>query len=262
MITDFSNRIALVTGCLGGIGDEICALLAEAGATVIGADLAKEGGAWPSRQQKRCVYRQLDVTNEDSWRELAVWVEREYGALDVLVHNAGIALVDLIENMPIDDWYRQMAVNAAGPFLGTKAFVKLMSEAGTKCPYGSAIVMVSSIAGLVGTPLSAGYSATKGAVRLFTKSAALEFASLQYPVRVNSVHPGVVRTAMLDGIRKRYSDEDISGSIGEAVSRIPRPLGRAATPNDIAKAVRFLASDEAGYMNGSELVVDGGFTAS
>lgn len=262
MILDLENRVALVTGCLGGIGSEICKLLAEAGATVIGVDLPEQSGHWPEYYPELCSYRQLDVTDEAAWNTLATSVAKDYGALDILVHNAGVAVIDKVEDMKIEAWRKQMAVNADGPFLGTKAFMMLMNETGMKRPFGTSIVMISSVAGLVGTPFSAGYSATKGAVRLFTKSAAVEFSALRYKIRVNSVHPGVVETGMIEEIRERYVEVGISSSVEEAARRTPKAMGRTANPNDIAKAVRFLASDEAGYMNGSEVVVDGGFTAN
>ena len=261
MISNLQGRVALVTGCLGGIGNATCALLAEAGATVIGADLPADPGEWPEHHGDHIAYRPLDVTSETAWNTLADTIRRDHGVLDILVHNAGIAAIDKIEDTSLDQWKRVMAVNVEGPFLGTRALRGLLNETGASRPFGASIVMVSSIAGLVGAPFSACYSASKGAVRLFTKSAAIEFASLGYKVRVNSVHPGVVETGMIDAIRERYVESGIFASVEQAKKGTAVPGIRNATPDDIAKAVRFLASDEAGHMNGSEVVVDGGFTA-
>lgn len=154
-----------------------------------------------------------------------------------------------------------MAINVEEPFLGTKYCLPLLRRTGAERPFGASIVNVSSIASIVGTAYSSCYNASKDAVRLFTKSAAVEFSSLGYPVRVNSVHPGVVQTAMMDQINDRYVETGVASSNETATRRMPRPLlGRTVLPADIAKAVRFLASDESGYMNGAELVVDGGYT--
>jgi NAD(P)-dependent dehydrogenase (short-subunit alcohol dehydrogenase family) len=260
MIADLEGRTALVTGCLGGIGGASCKALAEAGATVIGADLSKEGADWVMAAQGR--YLNLDVSSEDGWSRLVSHVEREFGQLDILVNNAGITAIDRIEATSLDDWRRMMATNVEGTFLGTKACLPLLRRTGELRPFGAAIVNISSIAGIVGIPYSACYSASKGAVRLFTKSSALEFSHIGYKIRVNSVHPGVVQTPMADEINARYVETGLMSSSEKAVARMPRPLlGRTAIPDDIAKAVRFLASDESGYMNGTELIVDGGFTA-
>jgi NAD(P)-dependent dehydrogenase (short-subunit alcohol dehydrogenase family) len=136
-----------------------------------------------------------------------------------------------------------------------------MRRAGAKRPFGASIINISSIAGLRGISLSSGYCATKGAVHLFTKSTAIEFAALRYNIRVNSVHPGVVQTPMIDQIMERYVELGVSPDSASAKKSMRPPLRRLADPIDIAKTVRFLASDEAGYMTGAELVVDGGLTA-
>ena len=262
MTGNLVGRTALVTGCLGGIGSETCRLLAEAGATVIGCDLAADSGDWLGEYASRCAYRPLDVTSEEGWNTLAEEIAIQHGALDILVNNAGMVLIDKLEDTSLNDWRKVMAVNVEGAFLGTKACLDLMRRTGETRPFGTSIVNISSINGIVGAPLITCYSASKGAVRLFTKSVALEFASSRYRIRVNSVHPGVVETPMVEYILERHVEDGRFADVEQARAHTRRPMfGRTALPNDIGKAVRFLASDESGYMNGTELVVDGGFTA-
>ena len=170
----------------------------------------------------------------------------ELGALDILVNNAGIAALGSAEDTTLEDWRRVMAVNLDGVFLGTRAGIRAMKQR------GGAIINISSVAGKVGFRASATYSATKGAVKLMTKSVALECAD--QGIRVNSVHPGIIQTNMAaQGL------EDNSANAEAILASIP--AGRLGDPRDIANCVLFLASDEAAYVNGAELVVDGGYTA-
>jgi len=258
MTGSLEGRIALVTGCTGGIGSEISRQLAEAGATVIGADLPAEAGGWQGAS-----YLSLDVTDEASWQSAIGAVEAQYGRLDVLVHVAGIVVVEKMENTTIEQWRGQMAVNVDGPFLGTKVAAQLLKRSGESLPHGASVVVISSVAGKIGSPLHVGYCASKGAVTLFVKACAMEFSALGYKVRVNSVHPSGVKTGMVDHILQRIVDNGFASSVEEAAAGLApaHPIGRMADPIDVAKTVRFLASDEAGYMHGSELIVDGGFTA-
>lgn len=258
MTGSLEGRIALVTGCTGGIGSEISRQLAEAGATVIGADLPAEAGGWQGDS-----YLSLDVTDEVSWQSAIGAVEAQYGRLDVLVHVAGIVVVEKMENTTIEQWRKQMAVNVDGPFLGTKVAAQLLKRSGASLPHGASVVVISSVAGKIGSPLHVGYCTSKGAVTLFVKACAMEFSALGYKVRVNSVHPSGVKTGMIDHILQRIVDNGFAASVEEAAAGLApaHPIGRMADPIDVAKTVRFLASDEAGYMHGSELIVDGGFTA-
>lgn len=262
MIGSLARRVALVTGCTGGIGAEISRALAEAGATVVGADIPAEAIDWQNGIAGSR-YHQLDVTSEADWQRVIAAVERDFGALDVLVHVAGIVVVEKMEKTSLEDWRRQMAVNVDGPFLGTKAAADLMRRTGAERPFGSSVVIISSVAGINGAPLHTGYCASKGAVRLFGKAAALEFSALGYKIRVNTVHPSGVRTGMVDHIMRRFVENGFAKSVEEATANtlLAHPMGRMADPIDIAKAVRFLASDESGYMHGSELIVDGGYSA-
>ena len=262
MISSLEGRVALVTGCTGGIGRSICHTLAEVGATVVGADLPADGGDWDDGIEKSD-YVQLDVTGEASWKNAIAHVDKTYGRLDTLIHVAGIVVVDKLETTSLADWRKQMAVNVDGVFLGTQAAVSLMNRTGQDLPHGSSIIVISSVAGLIGSPLHTGYCASKAAVNMFAKASALEFSALGYKVRFNSVHPSGVKTGMVDHIFQRFVDCGFAESVEEVAAGMApaHPIGRMADPIDIAKAVRFLASDEARYMHGSSLVVDGGFTA-
>lgn len=262
MIGSLKGRVALVTGCTGGIGAVISRALAEAGATVVGADIPAEAGDWRA-SVAGSRYLQLDVTSETGWEQAIRSINDTEGALDILVHVAGIVVVEKLENTTLDQWRRQMAVNVDGPFLGTKAAADLMRRTGADRPFGSSIIIISSVAGLGGAPLHTGYCASKGAVRLFGKAAAIEFSALGYKIRVNTVHPSGVRTGMVDHIMQRFVENGFAESVeaATAATLTAHPMGRMADPIDIAKAVRFLASDESGYMHGSELIVDGGYSA-
>lgn len=258
MIGSLEGRVALVTGCTGGIGSEISAALAEAGATVIGADLPASAGSWSAGE-----YLPLDVTDEASWQSVVGAVEQKHGRLDVLVHVAGIVVVEKLENTTLDQWRKQMAVNVDGLFLGTKAAAQLLRRSGETLPHGASVIVISSVAGKIGSPLHVGYCTSKGAATLFVKACAMEFSALGYKVRVNSVHPSGVKTGMVDHILQRFVDNGFAKSVEEAAAGLApaHPIGRMADPIDVAKVVRFLASDESGYMHGSELLVDGGYTA-
>jgi NAD(P)-dependent dehydrogenase (short-subunit alcohol dehydrogenase family) len=258
MIGSLDGRIALVTGCTGGIGSAISQALKEAGATLVGADLPADAGQWQGD-----AYFPLDVTDEASWRSVVAGVEERFGRLDVLVHVAGIVVVEKMEHTTVEQWRKQMAVNVDGPFLGTKAAAQLLRRSGETLPFGASVIVISSVAGKIGAPLHVGYCASKGAATLFVKACAMEFSALGYKVRVNSIHPSGVKTGMVDHILQRIVDIGFAGSVEEAAAGLApaHPIGRMADPIDVAKAVRFIASDEAGYMHGSELIVDGGFTS-
>jgi len=242
-----ANKIVLVTGAAGGIGRAICALFAAEGARVAASDLAAPGDIEGAEMALA-----LDVTRESDWAAALSQVAERLGPLDLLVNNAGVALTKDLEATTLDEWRQVMAVNLDGTFLGTKAAIGAMKESG-----GGAIVNLSSIAGIVGAPMLAAYSAAKGGVRNFTKSAALHCAEQGYEIRVNSLHPGFTDTAMLDGIAGALGD---TGAVKDKMAR-RQPLGRLAEPQEIARAALYLASDEAAYMTGAELVLDGGFTA-
>lgn len=245
-MTRLANKIVLVTGAAGGIGREICTLFAAEGASVAASDLTAP------EVEGATLALALDVTEETAWAEAVAAVVARFGRLDILVNNAGIALAKDLEETTLAEWRRVMAVNLDGAFLGTKAAIAAMKTTG-----GGAIVNLSSVAGIIGTPILAAYSASKGGVRSFTKTAALHCAERCYNIRINSLHPGFTDTAMVD---------DLAGSLGdtkEVKAKLAKrqPMKRLATPAEIARAALYLASDDAAYMTGAELVLDGGYTA-
>ncbi len=185
-------------------------------------------------------------------------IQGKYDRLNILVNNAGIALGGSITELSLLDWRRLMAVNLDGVFLGTKHAIPIMQ----KSPGGS-IVNVSSASGMVGAPTSAAYSASKGGVRLFTKAVALECAQASHKIRVNSIHPAAVATPMFEKVPNWNDFVNQMGGLEGAWKKIAEstPLGRVAQPHEIANAILFLASDASSYMTGSELIIDGGFTA-
>jgi NAD(P)-dependent dehydrogenase (short-subunit alcohol dehydrogenase family) len=261
------GKVVLVTGAGRGIGAAVCRRLAVAGATVLVSDLeeadARQVTDAITGSQGHAIALRLDVTSEVDWRGAVRLAEERLGGLDVLVNNAGIALARSTERTGLDDWRRITAVNLDGVFLGTRACLGLLRQRAPRWPGGAAIVNVSSIFGMVGSEAAAAYSATKGAVRVYTKSTALEFARAGYRVRVNSVHPGFIETSMGEGAMETLIERGLAKDRDEAHTLLARfhPIGRLGTPEDVAAAVNFLASDDAAFVTGAELAVDGGYTA-
>ena len=209
-------------------------------------------------------YVHLDVTREEDWTAAVDLATGRFGKLDILVNNAGVFIGKSIEEISLDEWNRLVAVNMTGVFLGTKLAAPALRDAAKASEHGSAIVNLASIAGLVGSQLDPLYSMTKGGVTLFTKSAALEFGRKGYRIRVNSIHPGVIQTDMGEQTfiaRAQRTGSNDPAPVRQQVSELV-PWGRLGVPLDIAKGIVFLASDDAAYMNGAGLVVDGGFTAA
>jgi 3(or 17)beta-hydroxysteroid dehydrogenase len=262
------DKVALISGAARGIGGEAAKLMAQAGAKVIVADVLDE----PGRQMVAAIkaaggeaeYIHLDVTDEQEWTAAINLATSKFDKLDILVNNAGVFIGKSIEDISLDEWNRLVAVNMTGVFLGTKLAAPALREAAKSSEHGSAIVNLASIAGIVGSQLDPLYSMTKGGVTLFTKSAALEFARKGYRIRVNSIHPGVIQTDM--GEQTFFARAQRTGGNDTAPARQTVtdsvPWGRLGVPMDIAKGILFLASDDAGYMNGAGLIVDGGITAA
>ena len=248
------SKVALITGGASGIGLATARLFVSEGATVVLTDrdrsTADAAQAAFSRRAKICL---LDVTREDHWTAVTDAVVAEFGRLDVLVNSAGVALLRDIETTTLDEWRALMAVNLDGTFLGCKHAVRVMKERG-----GGSIVNMSSVAGLIGNGNLAAYSASKGGVRLLTKSVALHCARKGYNIRCNSVHPSFVETPMLRGmIAAGRNPAKMEANYTSAA-----PLGRLAQPVEVARTILFLASDELAFTTGAELVVDGGLTAA
>lgn len=248
------GKVALITGSARGLGAETARLFATEGAKVAVSDIDGPGAealAAELRGQGRdAIGFVQDVASEEGWAEALEQVTRHLGPLDILVNNAGILLVRPIADTSLDDFRRVQAINVEGVFLGTKfAFAAMGAR-------GGAIVNLSSIAGLMGSPFHIAYNASKGAVRLMTKSAAMEAAAFGWPIRVNSIHPGLMATDMT---RIHYGLGVDNAATDRILSLIPS--ARFGTTQDIAEAALYLASDAASYVNGAELVVDGGWMA-
>jgi NAD(P)-dependent dehydrogenase (short-subunit alcohol dehydrogenase family) len=249
------GKIALVTGAARGIGRACAETLAREGAVVIATDIDDAAGtevvATIEAAGGRARFLHHDVADHAQWRTVIEDVRAREGALHVLVNNAGIAWAGSIIEMPLDAWYRQQSINVDGVFFGIQVGVPLMRDSG-----GGSIVNMSSVAGLEGAASLAAYCATKGAVRLLTKAVAKESAGAGWNIRVNSVHPGVIETDIWRSIVPAGTNMDING-----IAALGVPGGHAGTPQDIANGVLYLASDEARYMNGAELVIDAGLSA-
>ena len=251
------SKVTLITGGAAGLGLASAEACAREGAAVIITDVNVAGGeAQASRllgEGLQVKFKRQDVTSEDEWIKTVDEVVSEYGKLDVLVNNAGIGKIVPIEQETLEGWRRTQAINMEGVFLGTREAIRVMKS------HGGSIINISSIEGIIGEPLVPAYNASKGGVRIFTKSAALHCAREGYGIRVNSVHPGYVGTAMVVDAVSVLPAEEAQAFLQDLLTRIP--LGRLGEPEEIANTVLFLASDESSYMTGSELVVDGGYTA-
>ena len=243
------GKVALISGGARGQGEVEAKLFAQEGAKVVFGDILDDEGRQVEAAIRQAggeaTYVHLDVTEEADWQEAVQTAVSAYGKLDVLVNNAGILRRDGIEETSKELWDTILAVNATGVFLGTKHAIPEMRKAG-----GGSIVNISSISGMIALGGPA-YNASKGAVRVFTKVTAVHHAGDN--IRCNSVHPGPVRTPMTEST---YSDPDMLAQRLQSM-----PLGRIGTSEDIAYGVLYLASDEAAYVTGSELVIDGGYTA-
>ena len=257
MTLRLEGKIALVTGGGSGIGRATCLKLAAEGATVVVSDVNEKGGRGTVSAIEaaggRATFYIHDVTAEEAWLEVLDGIEADHTELNVLVNNAGLYKRGSLDEMTLIEFRALSAVNIDGVFLGLKYGGRLMKKTGT-----GSIINLSSGAGIVGSPGAVGYCATKGAVRLMTKAAALEFAREGTKVRVNSVHPGFIWTPMGDQVI-----HEIGGDFDRRREQLTRaiPLREWADPADIANGIAFLASEEARYMTGSELVIDGGVTA-
>ena len=244
------DKVVIVTGGARGMGAATARRYTAEGAKVVIADVLVKGGEALEVELREggydATFMPLDVTDEEQWIQVIEATENRYGHLDILINNAGIFPMANLDQTDLDLWNRVQRVNSTGVFLGIEYGAAAMRRNG-----GGSIVNLSSIAGIVGTALAAAYHASKGAVRLLTKAAALEYA--HNGIRVNSVHPGVIETPMTE---KLMADQVVGAAIIAA-----HPLGRAGKPEEVVNATLFLASDEASFITGTELVVDGGYTA-
>ncbi len=240
------GKVALISGGARGQGaTEAELFISEGASVVIGDVLDDEGKATAERLGSSCKYVHLDVTLEEDWSAAVAATVDEFGTPDVLVNNAGIFIIRPIAMTTLEDYERVIKINQTGVFLGIKAVGPLMCDAGK-----GSIINISSVAGLKGTAGTIAYSASKWAVRGMTKCAANEYAG--FGVRVNSVHPGIIDTLMLQEFEQWGAREAVRDAI---------PMGHETGPETVAKLVLFLASDESDYSTGSEFVVDGGMVA-
>jgi 3(or 17)beta-hydroxysteroid dehydrogenase len=243
------GKVAIVTGGVSGIGRETVKVLCAEGARVMIADVAEPAGRELAAElgQGAC-FQSLDVRSEAQWKAAVASCVARWGRLDVLVNNAGIngsSQHQWPDSIDLEEWRKVQAVNVEGVLLGCKYAIPAMRDTGS-----GSIVNLSSMAGIVGTPNLTGYGASKAAVYQISKTVALHCARRKYPVRCNSVHPGMIKTQQLSV----FTPEELE------VRRAAIPLGDFGTPRDVALAILFLASDESRYITGSRIVVDGGVT--
>jgi len=252
------GKVSIVTGSAMGIGEATANLFAEEGSKVVVADMDVVNGERVVKNIKNkggeAIYLKLDVTKENEWKNVVEETIKKYGLLTVLVNNAGISIAKDVEETTIEEWNRIMSVNATGVFLGTKYAIKAMKDNGQPC----SIINRSSIDGQIAEAGLFAYCASKGAVTILTKSAALACGKKGYKIRVNSVHPGYVHTKLTEEEAKGYgySPEEYFEKVGRL-----HPIGFIGKPIDIAYLDVFLASDESRWVTGAEYVIDGGWTA-
>ena len=244
------GKVALISGGARGMGATEAKMFAREGAKVVIGDVLEEEGRQTEAEINEtggeCLFVKLDVTSEAEWQQAVATTIARFGKLDILVNNAGIFRGNRVEDTTSEEWDQVMDINAKGVFLGTKHSIPEMRKAG-----GGSIVNISSVAGLVGNPYSSAYNASKGAVRLLTKSTAIQYA--KDGIRANSIHPGVIVTPMTQDVVNDPSFREFRLAAN--------PISRLGQPADIAYGALYLASDESSFVTGSELVIDGGWTA-
>jgi 3(or 17)beta-hydroxysteroid dehydrogenase len=262
-----AGKIAVVTGAAAGIGRATALALAREGACVVATDIEGKGARAVVAEMLSSGLRHMSLTHdagdEPSWKGVIDAVLGEFGRLDILVNNAGIGPSKSLLDTSLADWHAVLRINLDGVFLGTRMGVEAMRPLPSRprrCP--GSIINISSILGLVGSPETAAYSASKGGVRLLTKTVALECAEKGWQVRVNSVHPGFISTPMNQATVERLAQA--AGTDEETQRKMLsdlQPVGRMGTADEVAAGILYLASDESGFMTGAELVLDGGYTA-
>jgi NAD(P)-dependent dehydrogenase (short-subunit alcohol dehydrogenase family) len=261
------GKVALVTGGAKGLGAAIARTLAQAGARVLVTDVLEAEGrrvvAGIEAGGGTAGFLRHDVTDEAQWQAAVAMAIERYGRLDVLVNNAGIEVPALLADCTVESFRRTLDVNVTGVFLGLKHAIRAMAPGGAS-GHGGAIVNLSSVAGLIGAVAHSAYCASKGAVRLLTKAAAVECGRLATGIRVNSLHPGVIETDMGSNFIQGFVDLGLAPSREASAAAVLalHPLGRFGEPEDVANAVLYLASDASKWVTGAELSVDGGIAAS
>lgn len=256
---DLTGRKAFVTGGAQGLGEGMAKALAAAGATVVIADVSEDGAATAAALGEGHGFVRLDVTDESQWESAIAEAIGHLGGLDILINNAGIEITSLCTDVRVEDVRRMLDVNILGTVLGVKHGFAAMRPGGA-AGNGGVIINIASVAATIAFPAISVYSATKSAVDRLTRVAAMESGKLGYGVRVNCVYPGLVPTAMGAGLANDMAELGLYPSADEAVGAVVglTPAGRLGTVEDIADAVAFLASDEARFITGIGLPVDGG----
>lgn len=249
--------IAVVTGAAGGIGREVVRAMKAAGATVIATDLKDTADIEGADH-----YLRHDVASEADWRTVEALVRDKYGRIDALVNNAGFSIVTKFEETPLSAFHKVNAVNVDSAIIGTQILLDLLRKGGEARPSGASVINFSSIGGLRGAAFNSAYCVSKAAIMMLSKCLGAEFAALGYNIRVNSVHPGGIRTPMLASIMDRYVELGAAPSreAAEAGVNINHPIGRLGRPEEMAGGVVFLASSASSFMTCDELVMDGGFS--
>src|ERR1700677_5133020 len=250
------GSVALITGAAGDVGRALCAAFNEAGAEGIATDIREI----PDECAK--VRFKHDLTSPDDWQRVTGEIEQRHGRLDCLINNAGIVVTEKLEDTTLEQWRHVLAVNLDSVHIGLLATLPLLKAGGAQRPGGASVVHVCSVGGLRGLPFSGAYTASKGGLTIVTKTAALEYATLGYPVRVNSIHLGGVDGEMLEGVWQRRIELGAVATIEEAriASYRNNPLGRLVKPEEVAGPVVFLCSPQASFITGAELAIDGGWT--
>lgn len=253
-----SDKICLITGAANGLGEATAKLLAQEGAAVVLTDIDVTKGEQLAQEIRdsgaQALFIQHDVTCEEDWTKVISQTLAKFGKLDVLVNNAGGGTYNDVETLSLADWKAIIALNLDSTFIGTQLAIKTMKESG-----GGSIINMSSVGGLVGSPNLVAYSAAKAGVKLFTKSVAIHCGAQNYNIRVNTVHPGLIKTE--SGMEMASKATGMSPQEAETAFAAMHPIGRIGKPIEIANMVLFLASDESSFATGGEFVVDGGYTA-
>lgn len=253
------DKIAMLSGGAVGIGAASAGLLAREGASVVVTDINDSAGEETAEAIRtdggEALYLHHDVTDEQQWESVYATAVERYGRVDIVVNNAGLGIGGAPEDQTLEDWRKLMAVNLDAIFLGTKHALRTMKA--HKPATGGSIINLSSIEGIVGDPNLGAYNASKGGVRLYTKSVALYCGTNGLGIRVNSIHPGYIWTPMVENYLASVGDV----AEGRKVLDAMHPIGHVGEPDDIAYGVLYLASDESKFVTGAELVIDGGYTA-
>ncbi len=262
-----AGKVALITGSARGLGAEIAKTYSRAGATIMITDILEDLGKETVKEIEaaggKATFLPQNVTSEADWGRVTAETVSTLGGLDIVVNNAGIEICALLENTSLEDFQHILDINISGVFLGLKYACKAMKPGGI-AGNGGSIINLSSVAGLRGFSGLSAYCGSKGAVKLLTKAAAVEFGQLKYGIRVNSIHPGLIPTDMGTAVIKGFINAGLGADEASVQAAFERgtPLGMIGEPADIAKAALFLASDQSPWVTGAEIVVDGGATAS